>query len=437
MTTNALPPIPALPSTLVEDMIARINAATDAVTVDVTMIDVSRARLPQSDLARVTAAAIARRAALVSENQIEIVYDAPVTPVAVSATPVAPVAPVSPDPSIVVPNLAGMTGRRPRNNRAQTAAAISAAVLKARSEGSRLAGYDGRVVDPGTGAIGTVIAFGYARPEYDPVSGRERQALIRWSTVEAALTSAGFEIDLLGSQVSRVAHLGQAVKIINHSGYIARAARSLGRGAWIVGKLDTSLDSDTLGDRECLITLQKDGSLTLSDPTHAQACQIATEYQNRVSAVLVEATDLRNRIERTLTSTFGARSTDLGLYVSPYHTDNAMRLIVALRPVAGRKIYAWTHTDRESISEALCDSFSLDVARLERDLDKSSDDLKKLAGASLIERCETLKAELTGIARVLGDTSAEAYRTRLDACDAKITASLDATSQRFAMMDLS
>lgn len=337
------------------------------------------------------------------------------------------------------PILPDTPARAPRTRRigaSQSADAIAKATAEARAAGQRLAGYNGRIVEPGTTGLGTVIAFGFADRERDLVSDRDRQVLIRWTTIEQTLVQAGFSSDVLGKPVSDVAHLGQATKILNHSGYIARAMRG-NRGAWIVGRIDTSAKSDVLGYRDCTITLDKaTGNLTLSDPTHGPALQVQREYQNRRESVLIESSDLRARIERTLAADFGARSTDLGLYVSPFHTDNAMRLIVALRPVAGRKIYAWTHTDRESIAEALADSFSADLARLERSIEGKSGDLKKIAGASLVEWCERLKSELVGLAAILGTDATEGYKLRLGVADELILGSLDLTAARFSMLDL-
>ncbi len=335
----------------------------------------------------------------------------------------------------VLPNTPVRAPRTRRIGASQSADAIAKATAEARLAGQRLAGYDGRIVDPGTTGLGTILAFGYADKERDATSDRDRQVLIRWTSVEAALVSAGFSSDLLGKPVSDVAHLGQAVDILNHSGFIARAVRG-NRGVWKVGRLDTSLTSDSLGVRDCLITLDRTtGNLILSNPTHGPALQVQREYQNRRESVLIESNDLMNRIKRTLSADFGARSTDLGFYVSPYHTDNAMRLIVALRPVAGRKIYAWSHTDRESIQDALCDSFSADLGRLEKAIEGKSGDLKKLAGASLVEWCERLKAELVGLATILGSDATEGYKLRLSVADELILGSLDLTAARFSMLD--
>ncbi len=329
----------------------------------------------------------------------------------------------------------GRTGRR--GPQVQTAAQIAAATATARAAGQRLAGYNGQIVDPGKG-IGTVVVFGKATTEYDAIADRDRQALIQWSTVEAALVAAKFDADTLGEMVSMVAHLGQATKILNHSGYIARNVRNLGkaRSSWIIGRVDTTVDSDTLGDRECRIDLAFDGSITLTDPDHHAANQVRAEYENRIANVLIESSDLRARIVKALVSDFGARDSDLGLYVSPYHTPRAMDLIVALRPVAARKIYASAYTDKASLSEALCDSFALDLGRLEREIATKTDGLKKNAGATLIERCERLRAECEGLAGILGSENVTGYKARIAACDAKITEGMDAASQRAANLEL-
>lgn len=322
--------------------------------------------------------------------------------------------------------------------RDQTPEAIATATIAARAAGQRLAGYGGQVVDPADGrGLGTMVIFGKAYKERDLVSDRDRQALIRWSTVVGTLVVHGFAADLLGEAVSPVAALGQATKILNQSGYLARNARP-GNGivsAWIIGKIDTKIDSDTLGDRECMITLDKAGNVKCSSDLPA-AAQVVREYRNRIDSILIEASDLRIRIEATLCGKFGARDTDLGLYISPYHTDAAMRLILALRPIAGRKIYASAYTDKGTLGEALCDSFVADLGKLETEIAKSSDDLKRRAGAALISQIERLKAEVAALGGILGDSAVAGYRARLDACDASVGAALDATASRFANLEL-
>lgn len=436
-----LPPIPPMPS------YSLLGECMAAVAMCATLGHVNALRVMQDTVGSAFSALSVSDKATVRSAMDRKVAD--LTPVSVPE--VAPVADTTPTTitdmlNVIQADAARMaavapaTGRRAYRRRDQTPEQITAAVLDARKNGQRLAGYDGQVVDPTTSkGIGTMVAFGKAFTEFDPVSERDRQVLIRWSSVEAALVAGGFAADLLGEPVTKVAHLGQATKILNHSGYIARNVRNIGKGirsAWIIGRIDASLDSDTLGDRECLISLQTDGSLVLSNPTHSAALQVVREYENRIASVLVESSDLHNRIEMTLRSDFGARGTDLGLYVSPYHTDRAMTLIVTLRPVAGRKIYAWTHTDSESISEALCDSFAADLGRLDAEIAEKSDDLKRRAGASLIERIERLKTEVSALARVLGADAVTGYKARIARMEASVDAALDSTSARAANLEM-
>jgi len=322
--------------------------------------------------------------------------------------------------------------------RAQSAAQIALATRQARAAGQRLAGYDGRIVDPGQG-LGTVIAFGSAIVEYDPVSDRDRQALIRWADVESARTVLGLPAGAFGRAPGLPGILGDATGILNHGGYVARHVRTGGQyaTAWKIGHFDSRLDSESLGKREALITLSHAGEIACNAPDHPGAAAVLADFDRRVAETLIPSDDLQRRVIACLESHFGARDTDLGLYVSPYHASKALDLIVAIRPIAGRKIRAWSHTDRESIADALCDSFAADLGRLESDVAKKADDLRKLAGASLIERCERLRAECEGLAAILGSDATASYRARIQACDAAITSALDATSQRFAMLDLS
>lgn len=431
----SIPPLPVAYSLIGECLASVASCSTiescNALTLAHTSTGSAFRALSESDKATVRNA-LATRIATLTEARIA---ETLATPIVQSTTINEALDRVAAEIPVAAPR-----ARRSYVRRDQTAAQITASVLDARKNGARLAGYDGQIVDPtGSKGIGTVIAFGSADTEYDVIADRDRQIMISWSTVESSLASAGFDRDLLGEPVTKIAHLGQATKILNHSGYIARNVRNISRGvrsAWIIGKVDASLDGDTLGDRECLISLQTDGSLVLSNPTHVAALQVAREYDNRLASVLVESSDLRARMERTLRSDFGARKTDLGLYVSPYHTDRAMTLIVAMRPVCGRKIYAWSHTDAGSIAEALTDSFAADLGRLDREIATKSADLKRLAGASLIERIERLKVEISALGRVLGDSTVTAYKARIVAMELSVNDALDSTSARAANLEM-
>lgn len=447
MTTPNLPAIPAIPfASLVAECMARVAACQTGADIDTLSAEWQGGlwrSLHRDHQSQIRAAATAKRAtfaALASDAISDALVadrasESPTTPSATSTD--------RPNGGTLDQPLPEGTARRTatpvaRRRNDQTPEAIRTAIQVARAAGARLAGYSGQVVDPG-GAIGTIVAFGAAHMERDPVSDRMRQVLVRWSNVEAALTGAGLPADLLGKPQGDIAQLGQATKILNHSGYIARNVRNLGRAksAWIIGRVDLRIDSDTLGDRECMISLMSDGTLVLTDPTHAVALQVVAEYQNRMGATLIESSALRTKIEHALEMHYGARVTDLGLYVSPWHAGKALDLIVAIRPIAGRKIYAWSHTDKASISEALGDSFALDLAKLESDVASKSDDLKRIAGATLIERIERLKSECAGLTLVIGASLTEGYKARLDVADRAVNAALDSTSARFANLELS
>ena len=337
-------------------------------------------------------------------------------------------------------NAAAIAPRRTRGpattRRSQSATEITTATIAARAAGARLAGYSGQIVDPSKGAIGMVIAFGKAELEMDVVSGEYRQKMILWSDVTTALASAGLDADTLGNPVTEIAHLGQAVGILNHSGWIARRVKTLdGSVSWAIGLVDTNASSARLASREVTITLHN-GQIAASDPASPQANLVIDDYYRRVAGTLIEASDLMTRMQTSFVRNFGAKNTDLGLYVPSWNQDRAMALVLALRPVAARKIYAYSHTDAASISEALLASLECDLSKLEIDTSKASTDLKKLAGAKLIERIERLKNEAVGLSKILADGSADALRARLQVCDDQVTAALDATSQRFANLEL-
>ncbi len=463
MTLPTLPLIPAPKSySLVTECVSAIGEATNLIALDslgatYKIAGSAFSALPTTDKDRVLLAWRAARAAIVAVSSLAI-EDAIVAGRATVETtaPITNAPPVS-VAEIAVPALTTIAAestanarllRAPRTARAQTRSQspeqIATATLVARASGQTLAGYDGQIVDPTSDrGIGSIVQFGKAPTEMDLVSGRMRQILVRWSSVVAALASIGLPADHLGDVVSAIAHLGQATKILNHSGFIARNARNLGkaRSSWIVGRVDTSVDSDTLGARECRIDLMADGSITLTNPDHPQAQQVVREFEARIASALIEASHLRARIVDTLTSVYGARDTDLGLYLSPYHTDRAVALLTVLRGVVARPGRRWIYVSArtsgdQALADALCESLVDSVGKLEAEI-ADSDSIKRIAGATLITRVERYRAECAALASVLGPEITNALRTRILACDDAITTALNATSLRAMNLELS
>lgn len=320
--------------------------------------------------------------------------------------------------------------RAPMTRREATPEQIAEATAQARAMGQRLAGYSGRVVDPGQG-LGTIIAFGYARTEYDPVAGRDRQALISWGAVEALRVSQGLPEKAFGRGPGSIGMLGAATQILNHGGYVARNVRAVQgvKTAWKIGHFDNRIDSDSMGRKEALIQITDDGQITCDDPTHPGARAVIADYERRLAGTMIASDDFQRRATTCLINHYGARSTELGLYVAPWHAARALDLVVAMRPMAGRNVYAWSHTDRESIADALVDSFKGDLVRLEGEIAKGG----KMAHVARLER---LKSECQGLATILGADALARYKASLEALDAVLTSALDSTSQRAAQLEM-
>lgn len=313
-----------------------------------------------------------------------------------------------------------------RGRRARNAQEIAEATALARANGAKLAGYDGQAIEPATGSIGTIVAFGYAQTEYDVVSGRDRQILISWGTIEAIRVKHDLPEGAFGRSPGNVGMLGAATQILNHGGYVAR---SCGRGKWKVGHFDNRLDSESLGRKEALIQLDKDGRIQCDNPDHPGARSVIADYERRVAGTMVASDVVKTRIEDCLRRHYGARSTELGLYVSPSNAARAVDLVVSLRPVAGRRIYAYAHTDAASISDALTDSLAADLARLESDVAKG-------CSVPLVARLERLRTECNALTSLLGSDVTERYKARLNACDATLVKGLSEGSQRAMMLDM-
>jgi len=149
----------------------------------------------------------------------------------------------------------------------QSSTAIQAAITASRSAVSALL-HEGKAfsVDPEKGNFGVVIAFGKRTAEVDPVTMRDRQALIVWSDLIAALSGAGLDSKLLGNAPSDRRHFGDAVGIVNQSGYVARSVKTpVGCEAqWIVGAINADSADTSLGQKELVLTLHTDGRVEAS-----------------------------------------------------------------------------------------------------------------------------------------------------------------------------
>jgi hypothetical protein len=358
---------------------------------------------------------------------------------AIPSTPVAPVAPTT----TVEQSLASISANaasnavarrgRPAGSRntprTLSPTEIATATRVARLAGARLAGYDGRIVEPGKG-IGTVITLGNSIREYDEVSDRNRQVLIPWSDVESVRVACNLPIGSFGRAPGLVGILGDATQILNHGGFVARRSKSGGKfaSAWKIGYFDNRIDSDSLGRKEALITLTHGGEISCDMPDHPGAKAVLADYDRRVSATLIPSDDLARRIVNCLKGQFSARDTDLGIFVPPFASPGAVDLVVALRPIAGRRIYASAYTDRGTLGEALSDSLVNDLGKLETDCTEG-----KIGAPTLLARCEKLRVECSGLVSILGD-SYEGIKARILACDAQAVKGMDA---RAANLELS
>lgn len=331
--------------------------------------------------------------------------------------------------------------------------ARSAAIAAARAAGAVLAGYDGQVIDPAAdNGIATMIMLGRnAKGEIDPLTGRRRQALIPWANVEAVRIALKLPEKAFGRAPGSVGLLGDATQILNHGGYVARRIKASAipsfddsskmvpvRSAWKIGFFDNRADSNSLGKREATIALVKVGTdaveLICDAPEHPGAAAVIADYNRRVGATMIPSDDLTRRVESAFRTVCGARSTDLGLYVAPAMAGRAVDIANAVRPILGRNIYASAYTDRGSVSAALTDSLANSIELLEREIERKATDGKLAVG--MVGKVETLKTECTGLAAFLGPDCLQDYRARLAACEDKIVAGLDGTSQRAGLLEL-
>lgn len=315
--------------------------------------------------------------------------------------------------------------RNARVRNAPTPEAIRVAVTASRAGVTALLD-EGRAfsVDPANGKLGVIVGFGRRTAEVDPVTLRDRQALILWSDVVSALNAAGLDATILGSAPSDHRHFSDAVTLANNSGFIARAVKAPAACAaqWEVFVAPKSERSTESLPRAFVATLHYDGRIEF-DADNALTTTIARDFYRRTGEERITATLLRDRIERALINACRARDCDLGLYVAPSHAATARTLIAALRPIAGRKLYVITPGGPEEIAEGLTVGFDTDIAKLEKDCAESS--LSKTVGTNLIGRCETLRQTAQGLAAILGPVVSEGYLVRLRALDKAVMKGMD------------
>lgn len=327
-----------------------------------------------------------------------------------------------------------------RRMRAQSAAQIQTAITASRSAMTALF-RDGQAfaLDPASGNLGVVIHYGKRIASVDPVTKRDRQALIRWADVESALSAIGEDLDLLGESCSCKRHLGEAVKVINNQGRIARAGERLDgtKAIWVIGSIDTDSTNTSMGQKDTVITLDKNNVVSCSNDSEESQIVLA-DYYRRVNEDRISATEFLRRVDMALAS-MGARDCDFGLYAAPGIAPRATRLLRAVEGIAGRRFYVMgvASDATEELAKALSQGFTDDLVKLENDVEAKISDMRKLSGATFIERLEGLRQAASGLGAILGASFTAAYTERLATLDAKICASLDATAQRFANLELS
>ncbi len=425
-------PAVSSPIPMVARMLAAIANANTTAALDATW-DQFRddfALLAQADKETVISVGSQRRAYLQSE----------VTPtvVAESSGPVVLADPIGDRLNESAAETQARRAARRVNPATQSADAMRAAVVASRqSVTALLDSGKALAVDPASGNYGIVVSFGRRKAEVDPVTMRDRQALVRWSDVIAALKSCGLNEDILGKHASMRRHLLEATQIANHSGLIARAVSPLAGelSRWVLGAIDTDVNSTSLGDKDSTIALWNDGSLFVTGDTDTTRA-IERDFARRVDEDRISSTHLREKLERALINEFGARDCDFGLYVAPKNAAKVKTFVDAFRPIAGRNIYVITVGDAESVKDALAVGFEADIEKLESDLESKRGDLRKGAGAGMIERIETLAQSAAGLAVLLGESVAQAYQARLRALDSVVQSELDATASRFANLEL-
>jgi hypothetical protein len=304
---------------------------------------------------------------------------------------------------------------------------------------------------------GSIVSLGAAR----------HGATATLAECEQAVTAIGRK-DLAPRAKSAKAQFGDIMGRFSRGGLKAWAARRSQTESWpaevvsrwIVGALDGSGNLGSLGEKQIVAELLRDGQIRFTGGSAEQRERVQTEYQLRRNEQTLDATDLRDWIVTTIEREWHAATWASNYFVPGSAEDHAPlhAFIKAIGALAGRSIEVAYLQDARGFAGGIARGQLDDVARLGRELDVAEEAARKQAranatkegadpelaaaravpsaevAATLHKKCDELAVKIDGYALLVGD-EIKPVKAALDALRARIPAA-DASAMRAAMIEL-
>lgn len=304
---------------------------------------------------------------------------------------------------------------------------------------------------------GSIVSLGTAR----------HGATATLAECEQAVTAIGRK-DLAPRAKSAKAQFGDIMGRFSRGGLKAWAARRSQTDTWpadvvsrwIVGSLDGSGQLGSLGEKQIVAELLRDGQIRFTGGSAEQRERVQTEYTLRRNEQTLDATDLRDWIVATIEREWHAATWASNYFVPGSAEDHAPlhAFIKAIGALAGRSIEVAYLQDARGFAGGIARGQGDDVARLGRELDIAEEAARKQAranatkegadpelaaaravpsaevAATLHKKCDELAVKIEGYALLVGD-EIKPVKAALDALRARIPAA-DASALRAAMIEL-
>lgn len=296
-----------------------------------------------------------------------------------------------------------------------------------------------RIVNQTQAAIaeGEILAT-YTRATGDGAELRHGEAIVNHLTrrdqLMTVLTAAGFA-SLAPKAPSAKRHLGEAMRNLNDNQLIARNPDERPKdieSRWIVGSLDLSLSSESLGERELTVDLVN-GDLVFSPADHVLVPTVRDAYERRVAGETYNTTSMITWLRHTLRTSFYARKFYDTVYVPAGSVDRATALVDALAKsgVMGRSIGLIPKASDKGLRLGLLIGFTAEIEDIEREVNKGERGAESILG-------DLFKAQksLDAFTALLGEEYTADVKAKIATLHTICADRLDSTRQRFAALDL-
>lgn len=271
--------------------------------------------------------------------------------------------------------------------------------------------------------------------------------------IVSALATAGMPTEWAPTSKSAHAYAGQAVKLLDGSGYVTRAERSRGqqattstrsyRARWIVGEVGVVVADATsraFGQRVLTVTLGAGDALTF-EGRDALAQTVRESYEAQRAAESYEAGEVTAWLRNILIARFRAVRLGGVWYVPAKFVADAEKLCTSVSKLWGQDwiVPALPIATSQQMLTGIRNGIVEEVAAIERELREARDERQKKGepeitsrlAARLLVDVGTVAERLRHYSVLLGETHTAPVRARLESLRGSLEPLADGLAQRF------